>query len=145
MTMYVLGGSPGVAEQAIAIMQARHPRLSVVGFHHGYFEKTGAESEAVVSQIRNAQPDILVVGFGMPTQEHWIARTHPALSVPVILPCGSMIDYVAGRKTLAPGWMSNHGMEWLFRLFQEPGRLWKRYLIGNPLFMFRILMQWAKL
>jgi N-acetylglucosaminyldiphosphoundecaprenol N-acetyl-beta-D-mannosaminyltransferase len=140
-TVFLLGGKRGVAEEAVAIMRKRFPRLVIAGCHHGYFEKTGPESDRVVSLVNSVRPNILFVGFGMPVQEQWIGRNLAALHVNAILPCGSMIDYAAGRKSLAPAWMSGHGMEWLYRLLQEPGRLWKRYLVGNPLFMIRVFRQ----
>jgi N-acetylglucosaminyldiphosphoundecaprenol N-acetyl-beta-D-mannosaminyltransferase len=74
-------------------------------------------------------------------QEFWIEENLGRLSANVILPAGSMIDYTAGRKGLAPAWMANNGMEWLYRFFQEPARLWKRYLIGNPSFMLKVLFE----
>jgi N-acetylglucosaminyldiphosphoundecaprenol N-acetyl-beta-D-mannosaminyltransferase len=138
-TVFLLGSTPEILGEAVARIHERYPALRVVGQYHGYFPKSGAESEAVVECIRAASPDILFVGFGMPLQEEWIEDNLGRLNARAILPCGSMIDYVAGRKGLAPSWMSNHGMEWLYRLFQEPGRLWKRYLLGNPLFFFRII------
>lgn len=88
-----------------------------------------------------ASPDLLFVGFGMPLQEEWIRRHRHALRAGAIFPCGSMIDYASGLKSIAPPWMRNNGMEWLYRLFQEPGRLWKRYLVGNPRFIFRVMHQ----
>jgi len=96
----------------------------------------------VLASIRSANPDLLFVGFGMPLQGEWIQTNLADLAVPAILPCGSMIEYASGRKALAPAWMSNHGLEWLFRLIQEPRRLWKRYLLGNPLFFLRVVRQW---
>jgi N-acetylglucosaminyldiphosphoundecaprenol N-acetyl-beta-D-mannosaminyltransferase len=139
--MFLLGGKPGVAEEAVAIMRKKFPRLVIVGCHHGYFAKAGRESDQVVATVNAARPNILFVGFGMPAQEQWISRNLADLDTNVVMPCGSMIDYAAGRKSLAPVWMSAHGLEWLYRLLQEPGRLWKRYLLGNPSFMMRILMQ----
>ena len=105
------------------------------------FEKHGMESEAVVRQVNESGADILFVGFGMPLQEYWIAENASKLKVHAILPCGSMIDYAAGTRHLTPRWMADHGLEWLYRLIQEPSRLWTRYLIGNPLFVLRVLQQ----
>ena len=134
-----LGSKQEILEDAVTRVRQRYPGIKVAGHHHGYFPKTGEESDRVVEHIRKASPDILFVGFGMPLQEEWIEANLDRLEARAILPCGSMIDYVAGRKGLAPSWMSNHGMEWLYRLFQEPGRLWKRYLLGNPLFFIRVI------
>jgi N-acetylglucosaminyldiphosphoundecaprenol N-acetyl-beta-D-mannosaminyltransferase len=119
----------------------RFPQLKIKGWHHGYFEKQGPENETVIRTIHDAAPDILLVGFGMPVQEDWIEMNRARLNVHAILPAGSLFDYMAGTKSIAPEWMANHGLEWLYRLMQEPGRLWKRYLIGNPLFFIRVLLQ----
>jgi N-acetylglucosaminyldiphosphoundecaprenol N-acetyl-beta-D-mannosaminyltransferase len=81
------------------------------------------------------------VGFGMPLQEYWIDDNREALRAGIVLPAGSMIDYIAGAKRQTPAWMANNGLEWLYRLAKEPRRLWRRYLIGNPLFLLRILVQ----
>lgn len=138
-SIFLLGSPEDIVGEAVLRMQQRFPGIKIAGHHHGYFAKTGEESDRVVERIRASSPDLLFVGFGMPLQEEWIETNLDRLQAGAILPCGSMIDYVAGRKGLAPSWMSNHGMEWLFRLFQEPGRLWKRYLIGNPLFFCRVI------
>ncbi len=143
-SFYFLGATEQYVREAVERVRERFPRLRIVGFHHGYFAKHGKESDAVVEQINRAQPDILVVGFGMPMQEFWIEEHLHRLNASVILPAGSMIDYTAGRKGLAPRWMADHGMEWLYRFFQEPGRLWKRYLIGNPSFMVHVLLEQIK-
>jgi N-acetylglucosaminyldiphosphoundecaprenol N-acetyl-beta-D-mannosaminyltransferase len=139
--IYLLGATEESVADAVVRIKERFPAIRIAGFHHGYFSKTGEESDRVAASIRAAAPDILFVGFGMPTQEAWIEDHCNSLNVHVVMPCGSMIDYVAGHKGLAPAWMSEHGMEWLYRLFQEPGRLWKRYLIGNPLFFYRIIAE----
>jgi len=140
-SLFLLGSQEEHLRDAVQRVRARYPGIHIAGTHHGYFAKSGAESEAIVRMIQTAKPDILFVGFGMPLQEDWIRANRERISAPAILPCGSMIEYASGRKTLAPAWMSNHGLEWVYRLFQEPGRLWKRYLLGNPLFLFRVLRQ----
>ena len=143
-SLFFLGATDEYVREAVQRVRERFPKLRIVGFHHGYFPKRGAESDAVVELIDRAQPDILIVGFGMPMQEFWIEENFKRLNARVILPAGSMIDYTAGRKGLAPKWMADHGMEWLYRFFQEPGRLWKRYLIGNPTFVLRVLFERVK-
>jgi exopolysaccharide biosynthesis WecB/TagA/CpsF family protein len=99
------------------------------------------ESERVIRRVNDCHPDVLFVALGMPTQELWIARNLEQLNVHAILPAGSMMEYVAGRKTTAPTWMAMNGLEWLHRLGQEPGRLWRRYLIGNPAFIAGVIVQ----
>ncbi len=144
-SMFLLGSQEEQLQDARSRILARHPGLRIAGSHHGFFPKTGPESDAVVRTIHSAKPDILFVGFGMPLQEKWISANRERLTASAILPCGSMIEYASGRRTLAPAWMSNHGLEWVYRLFQEPGRLWKRYLLGNPLFLLRVIRQrWSR-
>jgi N-acetylglucosaminyldiphosphoundecaprenol N-acetyl-beta-D-mannosaminyltransferase len=141
MSVYFLGGREEVLKDAVANVRERFPRLKIAGSHYGYFQKTGTESDTVVESVARSGADVLFVGFGMPLQEHWISQNIDRLEVHAILPCGSMIEYAGGAKRNTPAWMADHGMEWLFRLMQEPGRLWSRYLIGNPLFLLRVLGQ----
>jgi N-acetylglucosaminyldiphosphoundecaprenol N-acetyl-beta-D-mannosaminyltransferase len=139
LSVFVLGAKEEILQAAVAEMRRRHPSLHIAGWHHGYFAKSGPESDQVVVQVNEVQPNILFVGFGMPLQEEWLQLNKARLRAGAILPCGSMIDYASGRKSPAPRWMADHGMEWVFRLLQEPRRLWKRYLLGNPWFFFRLL------
>ena len=143
-SVFFLGASEEIARRAVDVLRSRYPRLNIAGWHNGYFSKEGPESDRVVELVNNARPNLLFVGFGMPSQEHWIQRNLDRLTANVILPCGSMIDFTAGVKSLAPVWMAGHGLEWLHRLLQEPGRLWRRYLMGNPAFLFRVMVQKAK-
>ena len=142
-TFFLLGARPGVAEKAADRLRERYPDLRVVGVHHGYFDKTAgsAENEAVIAQINAVKPNILFVGFGMPLQERWLKENWDRLDVNVAFTCGAMFDYVSGELRRAPKWMNDHGLEWLGRLIIEPRRLWRRYLVGNPLFMWRVLKQ----
>ena len=140
-TMYLLGSTEQALQKATANLKSKFPRLVIAGWHHGYFHKSGLESVSVIDAINKAKPNVLFVAFGMPTQELWIDDNLDRLETNLILPAGSMIDYVAGMKGIAPSWMSGHGMEWLYRLFEEPGRLGKRYLVGNPVFLMRVLLQ----
>jgi N-acetylglucosaminyldiphosphoundecaprenol N-acetyl-beta-D-mannosaminyltransferase len=140
-SMFFLGSSDQVIGLAVDRARRRFPKLNIAGWHHGYFEKSGPENDAIVARMNAADPDILLVGFGMPMQEYWIDENRARLRVRVIFPAGSLFDYMSGTKSIAPDWMANHGLEWVYRLFQEPGRLWKRYLIGNPAFFLRVLSQ----
>jgi N-acetylglucosaminyldiphosphoundecaprenol N-acetyl-beta-D-mannosaminyltransferase len=141
--LYLLGAQPGTAHQAAASLSQRHPGLNIVGTGHGYFDKRvgSPENQAVLENIRAAKPHILIVGFGMPAQERWISENWDDLTANVILPVGAAIDYLAGSIPRAPAWMTGHGLEWLGRLVIEPRRLWKRYLVGNPLFFWRVFKQ----
>jgi N-acetylglucosaminyldiphosphoundecaprenol N-acetyl-beta-D-mannosaminyltransferase len=140
-SIYLLGSREHILAEAVERVRARCPGIRIAGTHHGYFEKSGRASDEVVAAVNAARPDLLFVGFGMPLQEEWIRRYRSAITAGVIFPCGSMIDYASGLKSIAPLWMRHNGMEWIYRLFQEPGRLWKRYLFGNPMYLFRIIRQ----
>ena len=141
LTLFLLGSRPGVAEKAAARLQAHAPTLQIAGTHHGYFNKTpGAfENEGVLQIIREAAPDILIVGFGMPLQEHWLSQNIRSVRASAILTGGAVFDYISGDLQRAPQWMTNSGLEWLGRLLIEPRRLWKRYVLGNPRFFWRVL------
>ena len=143
-SVFLLGGREEVVGQAAGALRAKVPGLSIAGSHHGYFAKSGPENDRVVELINRAKPNALFVGFGMPLQERWIADNLSRLDVNAVFPSGSMIDYTAGVKKYAPQWMARHGMEWCYRFSKEPLRLWRRYLIGNPLFLIRILRQRAR-
>jgi N-acetylglucosaminyldiphosphoundecaprenol N-acetyl-beta-D-mannosaminyltransferase len=142
-TLFFLGGREGIADKAAQVLIERHTGLRVVGTHHGFFAKQqdGQENQDVVELINRANPDVLVLGFGTPTQEEWIAENRAQLQVGLILVVGAMFDYIAGRVPRGPRWLTDHGFEWLSRLFFEPGRLWNRYLIGIPLFFIRVFRQ----
>ncbi len=142
-TFFFLGARLGVADKAAANLKARFPDLCIVGTHHGYFDKTpgSAENEAVIEQINAVKPNILIVGFGMPLQERWLMENWDRIDANVALTGGAVFDYVSGELQRAPRWMTDNGLEWLGRLLIEPRRLWKRYLIGNPLFIWRVFKQ----
>jgi len=139
--LYMLGGRPGVAEKAATKMQERYPDLKI-SFHHGYFDKCGdsAETKAVIDQVNAFRTDILFVGFGMPAQEKWIAENRAHIDAAMFMPVGAMFDYLSGARRRAPRWMTDHGLEWLGRLSIEPGRLWRRYILGIPLFFWRLAL-----
>ncbi|PKO18614.1 MAG: glycosyltransferase [Chloroflexi bacterium HGW-Chloroflexi-10] len=142
-TLGLIGSKTGVAEKTGSILKDKLPGLDIAFTYHGYFNKTpgNPENEAVIELINLAKPDILLVGFGMPMQEKWLLENFDRLDVKVALPVGAAFDYVSGNVRRAPKWMTDHGLEWLGRLIIEPRRLWKRYIIGNPLFFWRILKQ----
>jgi len=140
-SVFFLGGEEGTVTAAVNQVRRKFPRLRIAGAHHGYFGKEGVESDKVVETVNNAHADLIFVALGMPAQELWIARNMKRMNVHAILPAGSMMEYVAGRKAIAPPWMLAFGLEWLYRLGQEPRRLWQRYLIGNPKFMASIILQ----
>jgi len=146
ISMYFLGTRQEVVEKAAEVLKESHPRLMIAGVHHGFFnkEQTSAENQEVVGEINALRPNILVVGFGMPAQEKWILENLDQLQVNVVIPVGAFFDYQAGAVVRAPRWMTDHGLEWLGRLLIEPRRLGKRYLLENPLFIWRVLLQKIK-
>lgn len=145
LRLYFLGGEAGIAALAAEKLCERYPGLPVAGTHHGYFEHFGPENEQVIAQVNASQADILLVGFGTPVQERWIALNFQALQVPVVWAVGALVDFVAGKQRRAPNWMLAHDLEWLGRLAAEPRRMWRRYLVGNPLFFYRVIKQRAGL
>jgi N-acetylglucosaminyldiphosphoundecaprenol N-acetyl-beta-D-mannosaminyltransferase len=110
------------------------------GRHHGYLADDAVNS-VVIDQINAARPDILLVGMGNPIQERWIQENLPRLNVPVCMGIGGLFDYWAGNVSRAPEWLRRLGHEWLWRLYQQPALKARRYLIGNPLFLARVLRE----
>jgi hypothetical protein len=111
----------------------------VRGAHHGYFQIGTEHSERVVEHIAEQKPDVLLVGMGTPLQELWVDHYFDRLDARVVWTVGALFDYVSGRVQRAPHWMADHGLEWIFRLALEPRRMWRRYLLGNPVFLWRVL------
>lgn len=136
-TVYMLGAAPGVAQTAMEKASVQFPIARFVGADHGYFRDALAEAEAI-ARINEANPDILLVALGVPRQEKWIAQHRAELRCGVAVAVGGLLDFVSGRIPRAPLWMRRCGIEWMYRLYQEPVRLFKRYVIGNPLFVFRV-------
>lgn len=143
---YFYGGAEGVAEQLADALQRRFPGLQVVGGYSPPFRPLSGEEEAtVVGKIVRASPDIVWVGLGTPKQDWWVGTHVGRVHAPVLIAVGAAFDFLTGRVKQAPRWVQRSGLEWLFRLSQEPGRLWRRYLLYNPLFLFLILLQWTGL
>ena len=143
LSIFFLGGQAGVAELAAGRLSHNHPDLRIAGVQHGYFEKTyrSAESARVIKSINQSDADILLVGFGMPVQEKWLLENREGLDARVAMPVGALFDYLGGVIPRAPRSLTKNGFEWLGRLMYEPGRLWRRYLVGAPLFFTRVLSQ----
>ena len=141
ISLFLLGAAHGVAAKSAQRLQARFPKLTIAGTHHGYFDKSAGadQNEEVVRTINACSPDILIAGFGMPLQEDWLLRNFERLDVRVAFTGGAVFDYLSGELPRGPRWMCRTGFEWLARLLIEPRRLWRRYLIGNTLFLCRIL------
>ena len=137
---FLLGANAATIELAADFSKRAFPGWKLAGCHHGYLADEAAAA-AVVAQINEAMPDLLLVGMGNPLQEQWIHRHLAALRVPVCMGVGGLFDFWAGNVSRSPRWLRWLGYEWLWRLCQEPRRMARRYLIGNPLFLARILFE----
>ena len=133
--IFLLGGRPGVAQGVSDWLADAAPNLRVCGVRDGYFQQS--QVPALVDDIRSAQPHLLLVAMGAPHQDLWIREHLESLGVPVVMAVGGLFDFYSGRIPRAPLWMRRMGMEWVYRLIQEPARLWKRYLVGNLTFLAR--------
>jgi len=140
---YFLGSMPGVAEKAHQNLKKKYPGFRVVGVHDGYFSEN--EEKKIVNDIKGKKPDILMVCMGALKQERFIKKYQDKINIPLAFGIGALFDFYACKFKRAPKWMQNSGLEWLFRLIQEPRRLWKRYLIGNFVFMFAVFKEYLKI
>ena len=144
--VFFLGAKPGVAQKANEIIKRQYPQLNVAGVYSPPFgyERVEEENLKIVKMIIEKKPDILFVGLGAPKQEKWIWRYKDEINVPVSIAVGASFDFVAGNVRRAPKWMQQIGLEWFFRLCQEPRRLWKRYFVGNIIFIWMVLKEFIK-
>lgn len=135
--VFFLGARPGVAAEAGRRLRARLPGLRLAGARDGYFGE--AETDRVLHGIRESGATVLMVALGNPRQERWLDRHLGDSGVRLGLGVGGFFDFAAARVPRAPAWMRRLGVEWVFRFAQEPRRMWRRYLLGNPLFVARVL------
>jgi N-acetylglucosaminyldiphosphoundecaprenol N-acetyl-beta-D-mannosaminyltransferase len=140
-SIYLLGAEPGVTAEAARRLQRWYPLLQIAGTHHGYFDIGSAHDDRVVEDINARKPDIVLVGMGTPKQELWVQHNAARLRTDVLWTVGALFDYVSGRVPRAPRWLADNGLEWIFRLAIEPQRMWRRYLLGNPVFISRVMTQ----
>jgi N-acetylglucosaminyldiphosphoundecaprenol N-acetyl-beta-D-mannosaminyltransferase len=141
LSLYFLGDKPGIAKQARNNMLLKLSNLNIVGVHHGYFKKSIQGNKEIIKLVNSSNPDILIVGFGMPLQEEWILKNKDSINAKIIMTCGNCFSYLAGIEKRAPSWMRKNGMEWLFRLYLDPKRMFNRYIFGNPMFIVRVIME----
>jgi len=134
---FLLGGDENTVVQAAGYAQDRFPGWRLAGYHHGFL-KDDSHNAAALEKINAARPHVLLVGMGNPLQERWIAANQSRLRAPVCLAIGGLFDYWAGNVSRAPQWIRRIGHEWIWRLYQQPFDKARRYLIGNPLFLWRI-------
>lgn len=137
LSIYLLGGKPGVASSAAANLNIACPDLVIAGTQHGYFSE--AETPRILEAIRVARPHLLLVAMGVPLQEIWIDKYASCLPGITCMGVGGLFDFLALRVARAPYFIRAIGMEWLWRLAMEPNRLWRRYIIGNLVFLKLVL------
>ena len=140
--IFFLGAKPEVLEAMIGILGQRFPTLQVAGRHHGYFRPE--DEPALAETIRATRPDIVFVAMGTPAKEYWVDRHFRDVGASICMGVGGSFDVIAGVVQRAPGWMQNAGLEWLYRLLQEPGRLWRRYLTTSAVFIGKVAVRTLK-
>jgi N-acetylglucosaminyldiphosphoundecaprenol N-acetyl-beta-D-mannosaminyltransferase len=141
--IFCLGATPEVLAAALAVFRRDYPSVVIAGSHHGYFSPQ--EEPAVAAQIASSKADILIVGMTSPRKEQFIARWGDSLGVTVCHGVGGSLDVVAGKVQRAPAAWQRLGLEWLYRVKQEPRRLWRRYLVTNTRFVSLVLSEWFQL
>ncbi|MEE9368090.1 MAG: WecB/TagA/CpsF family glycosyltransferase [Pontiella sp.] len=142
--VFFFGCAPGIAEQARKECVTRYNTLQIVGTEHGFInwgDPVSEDNRQLIERINSSKADILIIGLGMPRQEQWILDHRDDLQVKIIMTGGAVFNYLAGTEKRAPQWMLNSGLEWFFRFLLEPHRLWKRYILGNPLFIIRVVKE----
>ncbi|MFN0074633.1 MAG: WecB/TagA/CpsF family glycosyltransferase [Chloroflexota bacterium] len=141
---FFYGGAPGVPERLAARLQTRFPTLQIAGTLSPLFHAlSNAEDAAMVERINATQPDVVWVGLGTPKQDFWVADHRGRVHATALIAVGAAFDFLSGRVQQAPPWIQRCGFEWLFRLVQEPRRLWRRYLVDNAIFLFHVGLQRA--
>ncbi|RQR37527.1 glycosyltransferase [Burkholderia sp. Bp9143] len=136
LPVFMLGGTDAVVTAAASAVERKYPHLKIAGIHHGYFWD---DEEAVVSMIRASGARLLFVAITSPRKENFINRWKAELGVDFVMGVGGTFDVVAGKVRRAPGWMQKTGLEWLFRVLQEPRRMWRRYWTTNSRFAWMLL------
>ena len=134
--VFLLGAKERIVEKTVSILKEKYPKLIIAGFNHGYFWD---DEERVVKKIKNSGARLLFVAISSPKKEIFINKWKQDLGVDFVMGVGGTFDVVAGKVKRAPVWMQNCGLEWLFRVIQEPRRMWKRYLVTNSIFLGMLL------
>lgn len=139
--VFYLGAKEEIVTKTAEVMQAKHPQLTIAGTHHGYFfnNEEGNDEQAVVDQIKASGARLLFVAITSPKKENFINRWKDELGVDFVMGVGGTFDVVAGKVSRAPVWMQENGLEWLYRVIQEPRRMWKRYLVTNSQFAWLLV------
>ncbi|PGW34034.1 glycosyltransferase [Bacillus cereus] len=140
--IFFFGAKEEVVTKTMEHYQTLYPSLQVAGYRNGYFKED--EEQEVVEQIRESKADVLFVAFSSPAKEYFLNKYGPNLNVPFCMGVGGSFDVIAGITERAPVWMQKSGLEWFYRFIQEPGRMWKRYLVGNSRFLALLYKEWRK-
>lgn len=142
---FFYGGAPGVAEELAATLKERFPGIQIAGCYSPPFRPlTESEKVGVTRRINDSGADIVWVGLGTPKQERWAMEMRSRVEAQVLITVGAAYDFHTGRVKRAPRWLQKTGLEWVYRLWQEPRRLWRRYLSTNPLFVALVLMEYLR-
>lgn len=131
--IYLFGAREEVVRKVESVFREQYPELEIAGVRNGYF--TEADEPEIVADMAASRADLMFVAFSSPKKEYWIRKYLDQLHIPFVMGVGGSFDVVAGTTDRAPKWMQDHGLEWFYRFIQEPGRLWKRYLVGNVSFV----------
>lgn len=142
LRLYLLGAEEAIVERAAKHLREKYA-LEIVGYHHGYFDET--ENQRMIDEINRFKPNMLIVGMGVPKQEKWIMNNLEKLEVNVCWAVGGAINTWVGELACPPRIVRMIGLQWLFRLCQEPRRLWRRYLVGIPIFIYRVVRERCRL
>lgn len=131
--IYLFGAKEEVVKKVKEIFERKYPDIQIVGYRNGYF--TDSDEPQIVEDMRKSGADMMFVAFSSPKKEYWVNKYLKEINIPFVMGVGGSFDIVAGVTERAPKWFQDHGLEWFYRLAQEPRRMWKRYIIGNAKFI----------
>lgn len=138
LSVYLLGGTQEVNLGLRETLRRDYPALRIAGGHHGHFNLQ-KRNDSILEEINKSGAEILLVAFGVPAQEFWIYDNLPLLNSNVVMGVGGLFDFYSGKNKRAPQWVRELGLEWIYRIYQEPKRMWRRYVVGNPKFLYRVI------
>lgn len=137
-SFYLIGSKQGTIERAKNVLSSKYPNLEIKGYRNGFFNEDSDISDCI-ADINDKKPNVLILGMGMPHQEKWLLQNREKLSFNVALTGGAVFEYISGNATMTPAFFYRNKLEWLYRFIKEPRRLFKRYIVGNPLFFLRVI------
>ncbi len=140
LSYYLIGSSQETIKEAANVLNTKYPNLRIVGLRNGYFENED-DLHTTLKDINSKKPNLLILGMGMPVQEKWLSENMNKIDFNVALTGGAVFEYVSGNSKITPDIYFKLKLEWFYRFIQEPKRLFKRYFIGNPLFLMRVLLK----